>query len=324
MGKFRRADFPLIAEYICDEHTRRKGNRRDLEKQWEEIDRQIAMVPDNTYKKSVVNNRVVMDPDKRWLPEIELPLQAQSLEVLTADARRMLFPDAGPWFTAHCNMTDEYLDKVDFQAIISGAIYKISKLPGLYITNNLFYTHAWLPKDQFDEAREENGWIFVRKNDGYLALRSQHLYRWVHDLSLGGDQMAEAIAPIKANSVSSDPDDVNEIIVEGDKNIWICELGCQDADGEFTRFVQKICEAELQFDILSVKYESPSLGWLEFGWEGPFIHSGEVIHLDQYPRYDNPFCRADFWSEEIHIHCQDKALRLDWETGERRVIGGEI
>jgi hypothetical protein len=38
-----------------------------------------------------------------------LPLQAQALEVLTADARRMMFPDSGSWFRAHAEVTDDYL-----------------------------------------------------------------------------------------------------------------------------------------------------------------------------------------------------------------------
>ena len=120
MGKFRRADFPVIAEYICDEFERRKNNRSDTERQWEEIDRQVAMIPDTSYKKIIKGDRVIQDPEKAWMPEIELPLQAQSLEVLTADARRMLFPDSGPWFAPHCNVTDDYLQNVDFESIISG------------------------------------------------------------------------------------------------------------------------------------------------------------------------------------------------------------
>lgn len=120
MAKFRKSDFNEIAEYICEEHSRRKRNRKDFDKQCAEIDRQVAMVPDNSYKKTRVNNRIIVDPDKAWMPEIELPLQAQSLEVLTADARRLLFPDSGVWFSPHCNITDDYLSKVDYSSIISG------------------------------------------------------------------------------------------------------------------------------------------------------------------------------------------------------------
>ena len=54
------------------------------------------------------------------MAEMELPLQAQALEVLTADARRMKFPDTGSWFRAHGQMTDEYLDQNDFKSFVLG------------------------------------------------------------------------------------------------------------------------------------------------------------------------------------------------------------
>lgn len=203
------------------------------------------------------------------------------------------------------------------------AVYKISKMPGLYITNNLFYTHAWLPKDRFDEVHEQDGWIFVRANQGYLALRSQQAYRWVHDLSLGGDQMADAIAPAKAAPMA-DPGGVNEVIADGRTNIWICELGSRNEDGNFSDFMAAISQAEVQFKGLSVRYESPSQGRLEFGWRGPFKKDGKVVSLNGYPRYDNPYCQADFWAEEVQIEHQDKTLMLNWETGERTVSGGRM
>lgn len=111
----RFSDFNLIAEYIREEHSRRK-KKRTLDKQWAEVDRQLRMEPDKTHKMT----RGVLDPEKAWLPEVELPLQSQTLEVLTADARRMMFPDTGGWFEAHAALTDKYLERVDFQSFITG------------------------------------------------------------------------------------------------------------------------------------------------------------------------------------------------------------
>ena len=58
------------------------------------------------------------------------------------------------------------------------AIYNVSRLSGLTVSNELSITHAWLPKDEFDEVKEINGWIFVRKGHGFLALHSMKPYRW--------------------------------------------------------------------------------------------------------------------------------------------------
>lgn len=115
--RFDKRDFGYIADFVIEEYEKRKRDRSDREKEWADIDRQIAMKPEVGFKK-LPDGQV--DPKKKWMAEIELPLQAQALEVLTADSRRMEFAEAGPWFRAHAAMTDEYLSKVDFSSIIAG------------------------------------------------------------------------------------------------------------------------------------------------------------------------------------------------------------
>jgi hypothetical protein len=115
--RFDARDWDYIAEYVIEEWKRRKTDRCDLEKCWAEIDRQIAMEPDIGFKRLPDGT---IDTKKMWMSEVELPLQAQALEVLTADARRMLFPDTGAWFRAHAEMTDDYLRTVDFQSLVLG------------------------------------------------------------------------------------------------------------------------------------------------------------------------------------------------------------
>lgn len=115
--RFDQRDFDYIAEFVIEEHEKRKKDRSDKEKCWADIDRQIAMKPDVSFKK-LPNGQV--DTRKTWMAEMELPLQAQALEVLTADARRMEFSENGPWFRAHAAMTDEYLRKADFKSLIMG------------------------------------------------------------------------------------------------------------------------------------------------------------------------------------------------------------
>jgi hypothetical protein len=54
-----------------------------------------------------------------------------------------------------------------------------------------FFTHAWLPKDKFDEGIERDGWIFACKGKGYLALRSQNPYFWNRDSAQGNEEREE-------------------------------------------------------------------------------------------------------------------------------------
>jgi len=115
--RFDKRDFLYIGNFIVEEKGRRKNKRKDMETQWKEIDRQIAMTPKTEFKRG--KNGEIKE-GMAWMPEKELPLQAQTLETLCADARRQQFPDNGPWFRAHSLMSDEYLRRVEFQSLISG------------------------------------------------------------------------------------------------------------------------------------------------------------------------------------------------------------
>jgi hypothetical protein len=176
------------------------------------------------------------------------------------------------------------------------AIYHITPFPALHVPNELWFTHAWLPRDQFEEVVERDGWIFARLGEGYLALLSQQPYRW-HDLP-GEDQG-------------------REILVEGKNNIWICELGRKEVDGPFSDFIARIIEAKVLFAGSSVSYQSPSQGDLQFGWKEPLRQEGRLVPLGDYPRYASPYVQADFPSEMVTIQLDGKTLELDWTIGRR-------
>jgi hypothetical protein len=101
-------DLPRIAESIVAEFKARKERRKTLEKHWDEIDRQLRMEPELSHKK-LANGQ--LDPDRAWMPEVELPLQAQTLEMLTSDVRRLKFPNNRDFFQARAALTDEYLKR---------------------------------------------------------------------------------------------------------------------------------------------------------------------------------------------------------------------
>lgn len=115
--RFTQSDKEVIIEKICDTHSARKQKRSHLEKQWREIDRQLEMEPE----KSVYKERQgEMEQSTAWMAETELPNQAETLEINTADARRLQLPKTGEWFSAHAALTDEYLERADIQAMVAG------------------------------------------------------------------------------------------------------------------------------------------------------------------------------------------------------------
>jgi hypothetical protein len=180
---------------------------------------------------------------------------------------------------------------------VAVVVYNIEKIPALYVPIRHFFTHAWLPKDKFDQVVEQHGWIFARKGNGFLALRSMQPYAW--NTGTGG--------------YSHNPEDVGrEIVAGGVRNIWICQLGRKPDDGEFSRFVETIAGAEVIFNGLNVEYHSPGNGCIRFGWESSFSVDSVEIPLRSYPRYENPYCLADFDPPEIRVAAGDKELILNW------------
>jgi hypothetical protein len=179
------------------------------------------------------------------------------------------------------------------------AIYNIEKIPALYVPVRHFFTHAWLPKDKFDETAESNGWIFARKGDGYLALRSMQPCFWNEKDSGTGYRKA--------------PEDLGrEVIAPGKKNIWICQLGRKADDGTFEKFVDSISSAGLTFSGMNVQYQSPGNGLVCFGWESPLRVNDVQVQLHDYPRYENPYVNAQFDPTELSIQADGHEVNFKW------------
>ncbi|NDJ55030.1 MAG: hypothetical protein GYB68_18315 [Chloroflexi bacterium] len=185
--------------------------------------------------------------------------------------------------------------QVDNVAII---IYDIDTGPGLYVTHRLRFTHAWFPRDQFDEVIEANGWVFGRLGDGYIALHSQQPYHW-------NEEPGE--------------DAGRELIADGKRNIWLCECGRAAVNGPFADFVAQVSRAEIATSgALRVTYHSPSQGRISMGWDDPLTQNGKPLVQRDYPRYDNPYVQAGFPAKDIVVQAGGASLRLD-DRGKRDV-----
>lgn len=185
------------------------------------------------------------------------------------------------------------------------SLYDVDTEAMLYVPNQPLYTHAFLDKGQFDEAYKEGGWFFARYGDGYLAL-------WASD-------------PDADWEVNDDPDHADlgdhEIIADGEKTIWVCELGSATDYADFDAFKAAILGASLIADAeaLTVDYESPSQGRLVLGWDGPLMQDGDTLDVADYPRYENPYSSSAFPGDVISFELGRQSLRLDFANRTREV-----
>jgi hypothetical protein len=156
------------------------------------------------------------------------------------------------------------------------------------------FSHAYFPRDAFDKVIERGRWVFGRKGQGYIGLYSQHPACWL------ADQHDKAGPTI-------------ELRAEAPTNGWIVEMGDETHWSSFADFVEAVSGAAVETTGLNVIYNSPSVGLVEFGWHGPLRVEGDETDLHDYPRFENPYCRADFGSRRYVIRHGDQAYTLDFD-----------
>lgn len=174
-------DFDGVVEQVCDEHGRRKRERQAkcLDQQWDEIDRQIRMEPNRGFKK-LPDGKV--DRNKQWMSEVEPPLQAQALEILVADARRFMFP-SDPWFRAHAETTDAYLNRMDSASLVLG---DENDVPSAFSQDNAdklvegFLIHQMRQYDFFERFDRINAGAFCY-GMGVGRMRMERKNAYIHE-----------------------------------------------------------------------------------------------------------------------------------------------
>lgn len=97
--RITKKDWNNIEQFITDELDTRKGSkaRKRHTKIWKEVDRQVAMEG---------MSRVARDRDAQtdWRNALELGELSRASEIITADIRRLTFPQNRDWFDVHSNI----------------------------------------------------------------------------------------------------------------------------------------------------------------------------------------------------------------------------
>ena len=195
----------------------------------------------------------------------------------------------------------------------------------LYVPDQPSFTHAFLPRDKFDESSKENGWFFARKGDGYVAL-------WSSDPESDWEPADPDHADLGVHEIIADNKDG-----EGEptgKQVWICELGSAEQHGDYEAFKAAIAGAPLDVDAdaLTVEYESPSQGRLVMARDGePLTQDGEPVDVSDYPRYDNPYGTAPFRDDVISLAYEDPdeiyqttSMTLNWAGQGTREVSHDL
>ena len=180
---------------------------------------------------------------------------------------------------------------------------------------NYLYMHAYFPQHEFDEVAMKDGWVFGRRGDGYIAMRSLGEARWGAidpELfrTLYGGTWEQELARARPY----------EYVAQGHQNVWVFELGSKAENGSFDMFMAGFDHSELTGDSWHAEYRSPSCGAMSIGWDEDLMVNGRAVGIHEYPRYDNPFCHAAFPESRLEIRCGEHTTVLDFDKAERTDI----
>jgi hypothetical protein len=199
--------------------------------------------------------------------------------------------------------------------------YPASSPPPFNVFRYEPYTHAYLPKEHFDEVVQEDGWTFARHDSGYIALYSHRPAEYrVYDPAVN------ATGPLT--------DDFDLVAAGGADNVWLVEVGRSTDWESFDAFRTAVRDAMLEVTAraslpgglpggFDVSYASPSQGMIRFGWDGPAEVDGQEVAVGNHPRFDNPWSQTEFGSPRTKIEIDGIGVDLDFEAGTRKLYGPE-
>ncbi len=194
---------------------------------------------------------------------------------------------------------------------VNVTIYKLPTKKRLGESGISSMTHAYMPKDFYDEFELCSNTVFARKNGVFVALISN------------GEMQFRPFNRNSANGLLKNrkfPDGIQlsgEFDLRrygGDYHVYITELS--DADTEtFEEFKARIRNNSVDFGNGSAKYATAS-GVIEASYDGRFDVDGKPAEKE-FARYDSKFCKAERKAESVTVDSGENHLILDFKKAKR-------
>lgn len=148
-------------------------------------------------------------------------------------------------------------------------------------------SHCYFERARFDECRLLGNWVFAAVKGSYIGIYSQN--------GLG--------------FTDSGPYKNRELVSPGTDNIWICECGDVEQHGVFENFVMALKNASVECSGDRFVYESPSIGTLKAGWDGPVMLNGKPLEMRGPQTVESEWVNGKFG--EPHLRISYKGLIED-------------
>jgi len=175
---------------------------------------------------------------------------------------------------------------------INMSIYKIPDEKGFMEKSIVPYTHAYFPKEIFEEVILSENYAFGRYQDKYVAF-------------------------ITKNSLKYLDNSTEDLIQEGKDVFWIFEIGTQKTEGSFKQFMDRIKTNQVNFENDILEYVSNDKK-IQLEYMGDFMINNSIVNTD-YERFEAPYSSTNREPNTMTIEYNGKKLFLDFENMIRKV-----
>jgi hypothetical protein len=201
------------------------------------------------------------------------------------------------------------------------SIYKAPEKKSIMAKPIIEYTHAYFPKQFFDEVVVERRFAFGKIQDAYVAMiAANDLHYRIYQQD---DKRTVDPEQLWGSYNGTDRQLDYDLIQPGTNSFWITEISDLESDGSFQQFMHRIRQQaqSIRFDGERLHYNTVdtqrSEKALSLTFAGDFIVNGQVID-PEHPRYDAPYIQAERYADELTFDFNGKQLYLNFQTLERR------
>ena len=172
-------------------------------------------------------------------------------------------------------------------------------------------THAYMPRDLYDEFELDGNRVFARKNGVFVAFISD------------GELQFKPYNPDSARGVLKGRILPYNLSLEGgfdlcrnggEYHCYVTELSDSETE-TFDEFKERIKQNSINFEIGCVNYKT-LCGEIYVSYDGKFTVEGKDVKT-VFDRYDSIFCKAKRNDETIRINTPSHNLMLDFKQGFR-------
>jgi len=175
---------------------------------------------------------------------------------------------------------------------INMSIYKIPDKKGFMEKSIVPYTHAYFPKEIFDEVVLNGNYAFGRYKDKYVAFIGKNTLQYLEDSK-------------------------EDLIQEGKDVFWVFEIGTKQTEGSFEEFMNRIKSNTVTFVDDELIYLSNGKE-MYLKYQGDFKINNEKVNTD-YKRFDAAYSSTNREPDTITIEYNGKKVFLDFNNMVRTV-----